>query len=59
MDEIKCLCDSCDIKSICEYYQHAVKPVLEIVRDSTIPQEEPFTIRLVKAVSDFYCDQYE
>ncbi len=59
MEEIKCQCDDCDIKGVCAYYQSAVKPVLEIVRDPDIPQEDLFTIKLVEAVTDFYCDQYE
>ena len=59
MKTINCQCDTCDVKGICAYYQGAVKPVLQVVRDPDIPQDELFTKKLVEAVKDFYCDQYE
>ena len=63
MDKVECKCNSCDLKSCCDFYQHAVKPVIEIVERDDFDLYDPTTVAYLRAltgvVNDLTCDRYE
>lgn len=63
MDKVECRCGSCDLKSCCDFYQYAVKPVIEIVEMDCFDLYDPTTVAYLRAltgvVNDLTCDRYE
>ena len=55
----KCICESCDCKSECEFYAETIKPCMEVVEANLYDDSEPFVACLIRNLNDFECEYFE
>lgn len=54
---VKCICETCDCQSECEYFDSVIYPI--VVRVYSPLQVDSFTTKIVDALEGFTCDYYE
>ena len=56
---VKCICETCDCKSECEFYAETIQPCLEVVEANLYDDSEPLVACLIRNLNDFECEYLE
>lgn len=54
---VKCICETCDCQSECEYFNSVIYPI--VTRVCSPLQLDSFTTKIIDVLEGFTCDYYE
>ena len=56
---MSCICKNCGCADVCEFYDLAVKPVIELLAENDFDKSDLYIQQLNFAIEGFDCDQFE
>lgn len=56
---VNCICEKCDCRSECAFYEETIKPCLEVVERNMYEDTEPLVACLITNLNDFECEYLE